>query len=348
MFSVLFGAGLALLYHKFKSEHVAGKPRGSSTIYIRLALLFIIGYLHISYIWSGDVLTLYAILGMLVFPLLGASNKGLVSLFVFMYSLVGLISLFGMNIDINALSALEIEQIKLFFTPSTEQIQQLTHVYQGSIADIHTFENNMTLNGQEASLAVLKPLIMMSFVAILRAGAMMILGFYLFNLGFLQGKLESTTYKKVAIFGMIIGYIITGAGLIYNYSHEWAIEAYFSLGNAFLTLGSPFLVVGYIAAIHLILTKSNLAKFSHLIANTGRIALSLYLFQSVVGAALFYGVGLSWYASLDRTDLVLIWAVLTVTQIVLAYFWLSIFRIGPIEWIWRSCTYRKIMPLLSK
>ncbi len=348
IFSILFGAGLALLYQKFKSEQVAEKPRGSSTIYIRLALLFVIGYLHITYVWSGDVLTLYAIWGMLVFPLIGTSNKGLLTLFLFLYGLISLISLFGMNIDLTALSTLEAEQLKLFFIPSPEQLQQLAQIYHGSMTDIQAFEYNFTLSDQEMSLNAMKPMIMMSLVGIFRAGAMMFLGIYLFNIGFLQGKLESTTYKKYVIFGLFIGLSITAAGLLYNYSYGWDIEAYFSFGNAFVTLGSPFIVMSYIAAIHLLLKKPNVAQFSYLISNTGRMALSLYLLQSIVGVALFYGIGLSWYDLLDRADLVLIWAVMAVTQMALAYLWLSIFQIGPVEWIWRSFTYRKLMPLLAK
>ncbi|MFN7161804.1 MAG: DUF418 domain-containing protein [Fimbriimonadales bacterium] len=81
------------------------------------------------------------------------------------------------------------------------------------------------------------------------------------------------------------------------------------------------------------------------IAAAGRMALTNYLMQSVVCTLLFYGYGFGLH---DRVGIaqgvgltVLIWGV----QVVLSALWLARFQYGPMEWLWRSLTYGKRLPL---
>ena len=67
IFTVLFGAGLAMMAAKAKAAH-----RSTSGIqYRRLAWLLVIGLLHAYFLFYGDVLVSYALLGMLVWLLVG-------------------------------------------------------------------------------------------------------------------------------------------------------------------------------------------------------------------------------------------------------------------------------------
>jgi uncharacterized protein len=74
-------------------------------------------------------------------------------------------------------------------------------------------------------------------------------------------------------------------------------------------------------------------------APVGRMALTNYLTHSIVGVSLSYGggAGLWWRLGASRTMVVA--AAILAMQIPLSALWLSRFRSGPVEWIWRRLTY---------
>ena len=341
IFSVLFGAGLILLYEKFKSEHNPVIQRGSGTIYIRLLILLGFGYLHGHYLWSGDILFFYAAWGMALFPFMGASVKGLTIGFFLLYGITLISASYGAAIDPELLSVQVQQQISHLFNPGADQIAYMIEVYHGTRDDINTFESTFIQDGQELSLAAIWPLFMESLSAIFRAGSMMLLGLLLYKNGFLIGAWSKQTYKWVARFGITSGVTISVLGLLYNYSHGYQDAfKYFGIGNSFVLISSPLMVVGYIALVQVLLKSAKSKVWSQALAKVGRMALSLYLMQSVIGVYLFWGMGLSWYGQVDRTELVMIAVAIGVVQITLATWWLTYFRYGPMEWLWRSLAYR--------
>ncbi len=80
-------------------------------------------------------------------------------------------------------------------------------------------------------------------------------------------------------------------------------------------------------------------KFLNLIAATGRMSLTNYLLTSVMGAILFYGLG--WYGKTERVSQMIMVLVLWVAWSAFSVLWLKHYRYGPLEWLWRSLTYRK-------
>ncbi|RYV00852.1 hypothetical protein SOPP22_18820 [Shewanella sp. OPT22] len=347
IFSVLFGAGLALLYEKFKSEPSVEKQRGAGTIYIRLFVLLIFGYLHLNYLWSGDILMFYAAWGMVLFPFIGSSKKGLTILFVVLYSIV-ILGALGTRFDAEGLSQNELSQISVFFKPTVEQAEHLIEIYRGSLSDIANFESSLTVDDKEMGMGVLLILMMDSISALVRAGAMIALGFLLYKNGFLTGKWSEKSYKMSALIGIAIGIIVSYLGLIYNYSHDYSDpQQYFGLGNTFIVISSPFMVLGYIALVQILLNRSRFARWTQAVAKVGRMALTMYLMQSVIGVFLFWGVGLAWFGHVDRTELVFITLCIALTQISIASIWLKYFQYGPMEWLWRCLTYRSFVNILK-
>ena len=76
----------------------------------------------------------------------------------------------------------------------------------------------------------------------------------------------------------------------------------------------------------------------------GRIALTIYLLMSVIGTIFFYGFGLGFYGMGRAWQLA--WCVAVyATVLLLAHLWLSHFRYGPMEWLWRGFTYRHVPPV---
>jgi len=98
--------------------------------------------------------------------------------------------------------------------------------------------------------------------------------------------------------------------------------------------------------ILMLYSASPLNKVS-VLAPFGRMALTNYLTQSLVSSTFFFGYGFgNW--GISRLDQMLFVAVLAVAQIAFSHVWLSRFRYGPMEWLWRAVTYWQIPPMRIK
>lgn len=80
-------------------------------------------------------------------------------------------------------------------------------------------------------------------------------------------------------------------------------------------------------------------KLLNLLAPCGRISLSIYLVQAVVGIPLFYPAGFGGFQTLGQTNSLLIGIVFYGVLIAVAHWWVKRFYYGPVEWVWRSATY---------
>jgi uncharacterized protein len=75
------------------------------------------------------------------------------------------------------------------------------------------------------------------------------------------------------------------------------------------------------------------------------MALSNYLFQSLLCTTLFYSYGFGLYDRVHpAVGLALSLAIYSL-QVPLSLWWLRHFRFGPMEWVWRSLTYGKLQPM---
>jgi len=85
------------------------------------------------------------------------------------------------------------------------------------------------------------------------------------------------------------------------------------------------------------------------IRSVGRMALSNYISQTVIGTFIFYGHGLGYFGQLSRAQLVPIVLVTWCLQLTASTIWLRYFRQGPLEWFWHSIVYWKWKsPLLPR
>jgi uncharacterized protein len=74
----------------------------------------------------------------------------------------------------------------------------------------------------------------------------------------------------------------------------------------------------------------------------GQMALSNYLMQTVMCSLFFFGYGLGFYNKLEIHQLYYVVAIILVFQLIVSPFWLKYNRFGPVEWLWRSLTYKQI------
>ena len=109
--------------------------------------------------------------------------------------------------------------------------------------------------------------------------------------------------------------------------------------------GSVLVSLGYVGAVMLACRSRRLPGLRRRLAAVGRMALTNYLLQSVLGVLIFYGYGFGLFGRLGRFDLwgviLAVWAL----QLAISPWWLARFRFGPAEWAWRSLTYWRRQPL---
>ena len=82
-------------------------------------------------------------------------------------------------------------------------------------------------------------------------------------------------------------------------------------------------------------------------AAPGRMALTNYIFQSVIGIILFYGIGIGLGASLGLAQTEIAATGVFTFQILFSKIWLRYFQYGPLEWVWRMLTYGKWLKILK-
>ena len=110
-------------------------------------------------------------------------------------------------------------------------------------------------------------------------------------------------------------------------------------------IGALPLCIGYVAALVCLLSTPWGERLLSPLRHAGRMALTNYLGASLVGTWYFSGYGLGHYGQVSRGGQVLFVAVVFSLQLLLSYLWLSRFRYGPMEWLWRAITYWQLPPI---
>ncbi|MBQ5942942.1 DUF418 domain-containing protein [Massilia sp. AB1] len=153
-------------------------------------------------------------------------------------------------------------------------------------------------------------------------------------------------FRKLAMFGLPIG---IGMGLLGSTIAMHSIPGSrgadgFQLASGLQMLGNLPASLGYVSLVILMLYSASPLNKVKVLAPFGRMALTNYLTQSLVASTFFFGYGFgNW--GISRADQMLFVVVLAAVQIVFSHLWLSRFRYGPMEWLWRAVTYWTIPPM---
>ena len=185
---------------------------------------------------------------------------------------------------------------------------------------------------------------MLTPLSLLFLGWLMILGMSLAKTGFFAGDWPLTTYQFWAFRLVPLGWIIEAALMLAR--QGLPSGSIFSL--AILTpihqAVIPMLSLGYASALILAIHGGYFTGFTNRLADVGRMALSNYLAQSVICTFIFYSYGLSLFGTIPRLGLVLIVLAVWALELWWSPKWLAKHTFGPVEWLWRSLTYRKLQP----
>jgi uncharacterized protein len=174
--------------------------------------------------------------------------------------------------------------------------------------------------------------------------AMFLIGLFLGRSNFIRQLPEKIEIlKKVRFWGLTVGFslmflIVAGTKFLPTVSALIAIieDQY---------LAGPILCLGYASALTLAFLKNPTRKIYGFFSKVGRMALTNYLTQSLVLTFLAYGWGLGLALKLNGFQVLGISFLLYVAQVILSGLWLSKFKYGPFEWVWRCITYWRILSI---
>ncbi|MGV3617069.1 MAG: DUF418 domain-containing protein [Fimbriimonas sp.] len=318
MLAILFGVGVWLQYEK-RSKVEGNWPGG----YVkRSAWLGAIGLFHGIFIWFGDILFFYAGMAILTAFLVRISSENL-KIIVGIGAGLALLCGAGIAGGISFLSA----------DPSFSASSDFDFDFSKAFVT-GTYWDQLKVR-----------LVMYAFVAIFLSllGTAML---PLFLLGVIFGRsgvlVSPSKHPRTRYAALAIGF---GAGIPLNLLGFLKLRGAPEIDIFIEFCGGPILAVGYLMLGAMLVERGALRRLTDALATVGRVALTTYLSQSVLATIVFYSWGLGLFGKLSLAGQLGVVAGIWVFNLIFAHWWVRRFTLGPVEWLLRSLTEGKRMPI---
>lgn len=330
IFSLLFGIGFSMQISKYKDS-----PGFIPMYRRRLSLLFVIGLIHAIF-WSGDILTLYALVGFVLILFRNIETKNLIKLslaFLCVPIIADIIFMFTIAPNIVETSKIA---LKVYTDMSPNEI--VSGFQSGDfITTIKTNLHNLVWRWFDF-IPSGRPFKIL---------ALFLLGFYLFKVNFFN---EFATKWRNFFILFVIGISFTSisvniGGSIAIFSKDWVNVLYKFLHE----IGQFSLGISYMVLLTLLVNKFPKFFVWNLLKNYGRMSLTSYIGQTVIGILIFYPmVAFGLFATLSLTNVYIITPFVLIFQIGFSVIWFKYFSFGPVEYLWRCAIHKKWFPLRIK
>lgn len=328
IFSILFGVGIILMAENI--ERKGGNP--TKVHYKRMFILALFGMAHAYLLWFGDILFPYALAGMIAYT---ARKKSPRFLLITAFILIGFCSLFMYLISfaIPMMPEADLQNLMVMWAPTQEMIDKDILVNQASWLGQMEHRNFMASKMQSNVMFYLFRII-----------GLMMLGMALFKLDFFGKRFSSKSLVISAIVLIALGLYLIVTGNQANFDSGWKIDSMLA-GIQPNYWGSIFMAFAYMSLLVVFCRSSALMALKGLLANVGKMALTNYLSHTLICGFIFYGWGLGYYGSFERSEMLMVVVGIWIFQLFFSSFWMARFQFGPFEWLWRSMTYGKRQPL---
>lgn len=355
LLSVLFGAGALLFLSRFEG---AAAPAAGRGLYLRRTLLLSALGLVNAYIfmWPADILFVYGLAGLCLYPVRKLSVTSLLLL------ALAALSVLGLQRGLNVQEARQLETASVAAMAARDQGAVLSEAEsraiaawqeklakarpdpasEDALADIRTLQTGSfgEVFMHQAKISLILQTIVMAKWWFLDALAGMLIGMALYRTGLLTRPAPARRFLALSGAGFALGLSLAGW-------QTWLLldSGFHPLSSEVARLGYDLrrlaMAMGYLGLILWFCQQAAGAAIRARLAAVGRLALSNYLAQSVLCALIFYGFGLGLYGRLTGFQLYGVVAGIWAVALLWSPWWLARFRLGPVEWLWRSLTYRK-------
>ena len=337
LFSVLFGFGFAVQFERNRSEGFRILPIALR----RLIVLFVFGAVH-TLLYDGDILMLYAELGLLLLVVHRLPTRWLFALAVGLMLVFPFAHLATPDREVDGLEDIE----SVADARALLEEERHTHVYViGSLAEVVAYN---------ASAIPANPLEDFNWSdSGLAAFAMFLLGFSVGRSGVLRDIPGNVALiSRVRFWGLGFGIaamafeqVLTATAGYAVFRTQHAGPGVQLIGDLLFAFGTVALALGYAATIVLAAqTSRGRVALTPLVA-VGRLALTVYLTQTLCFTTLFYGYGFGRAYRLGPAAVTVCAVVIFAAQVLACQWWMRRFCFGPAEWVWRSLTYLRWQPL---
>ena len=339
LFTLLFGAGMYLFMER-------AWERGSSrwVQMWRLFLLMCFGFIHFIFIWMGDILAMYGIVGFFAVACMRwqAGTQMRVALAGYILGAVFLGGAMTMQFvivetpfgDSEPLQPVRAEMVAGMETSMKDDAETARFKQEGDYGAM--VEKRLTKQ-------LVLPLISASFM-FLETLPLMLMGMALYRFGFFSGEFDRAKMLRWGWIGLIGGGAITLAlGLVAQANGF----SFFSTSAAFIgwsVLPRLAMVLG-LAALLVEYSRGAAGWFYERVSAAGRVAFTNYLGTSIVMLFVFHGWALGLFGEINRPQLYAVTVLTCALMLLWSKPWLDRFRYGPLEWLWRCLTYRQLFPI---
>ena len=333
LFSLLFGMGFAVMLER-------AQTRGSSGAWLyarRLLALIGIGLVHAILIWSGDILLTYALVGFLLLlffrrtPVSRLPKWG-VALYLLPLLLTWLWAVSSLLAQQDPQAVAEMQKAM------TGQGQQMTALSEAQrlAYGSGTYMQAVAQRSDDTGT-------MLGFLVFFGPA---VLGMFLFGAWFVRSGVIRDPGAHLPLFRhlLTLGFAVGLPLMLWStWTHPTMSFSGISLGSAAAQsaaqVANGLMCFGYFAGIVLLMQQPAWSQRLRWLAPAGRMALTNYLLQSVICTLVFYNYGLGYFEQLPRAWQPLFVIAVFALQVVFSRWWLSKFRYGPVEWLWRWLTY---------
>ncbi len=376
IFAILFGMGLAL-----QSRHAQQTNRPFVGLHLRrLAVLLMFGLAHALFLWYGDILALYAAVAFVALWCRNLSGRILLIAAGILFFIPVALHLFiifqGPHVDQqrnfwdqcrDTLQARTQEQpAGNLGHPSTSPAatqsigsravadpDQTSAEHLLNLVNFLADEQRIYLTGTMNEKILHRSIIFFiggSYIAATHMGwralAMMFLGIYFVKRRWFDGSDQhANVYRRFLVIGVTCGVVLHGIGAILQIT---GLHTAWQNGLKIIShyLGSLPMCLAYMGALALLCQRPQWSRRLKPLAAVGRMALTNYIGQSFLFGCVFYGYGLGWFGQTGLLSAELVVLAVLLLQLFISTVWLRYVKYGPLEWLWRVCTYMRLLPIL--
>lgn len=359
IFSMLFGAGILLFVSRLEKRTTGLWP---AEYFIRRQLWLLVFGLFNAFVllWPGDILFMYAIIGIVAFAFRLLPVKGLLiaaGVCLVLMTVRENVDLYRKKETIckgEMVAKIDTAKVKLTDIQK-EQLGAMTSMKEK--ADTAALKKEMKRSAEKMTgsyeelykyLSNISAMLEFNYTyyGIWDVLLFMLLGMAFYKSSILMGKAPPLTYGLMFIIGMGSGLFLTWMRLHNMTSHQFnSFEVTKSAGVEYYELARTLRSIGLFGLI-MLLYKSGWFKWLFaLLRPVGQMAFTNYLMQSFLCGLYFFGIGFGMLGKLERHEIYYVVGVVWLIQIIWSHIWLRYFRFGPLEWCWRSLTYWKKQPM---
>lgn len=330
VFSMLLGMGFALQASRAEARGDQIGPFFRR----RMAVLVLIGLTHMYALWAGDILLLYGVMGLLLPTLwhwpshLRLATMGI--LFAVPLATHFVVWLSDGALDPRAPFAALGASLREGFSVGTRSTLDL--FARGSASDYWAWNT---------AYAVVRPGTYLQSGRPAKVLALFLLGTWLARTVLPRLSATRRILWRTALSGSAVGLLASGvyAAIKLEARSTFALSAVGLVQTAAYTLGTTPLALAYMALASLAWQQPAWQVRLSWFVPLGRMALSVYLSQTIIQLLLFSSYGARLAGRLPVAMLPLVALAILITQQRLCTWWLAAHAQGPVEWLWRRAAY---------